>query len=487
MKKHLLFLFTALLPLVASAQTKVEIDGIWYNLITKAKLAEVTYKGDNPYYDNDYSDSITIPATVTYNGVAYSVTSIGHSAFYECSSLTAITIPESVKSIGSNAFNNCMNLTSATIPMNSILTSIGDQAFERCSSLTSITIPATVTFIGGFAFSGCNGLTSVHISDLEAWCNIEFYDDSFFVGNCNPLIFAKNLYLNGTLVTHLTIPSTVTHIKDYTFNGCNLTSVTIHKNVTSIGKHAFLGCTGELMVECNIPMALEDEVFGSKYGAFDGSGFSKITIGTGVTSIGSYAFSGCSKLTDIYIPEGVTSIEEGVFQGCSSLTSITIPKGVTSIGNSAFSCCNGLTAITIPEGVTSIGEGALFGCGTLTSIVLPKSIKYINSEAFANCLELTDVYCYADTVPSAGADVFRGSYIEYATLHVPASAMNSYKATAPWSSFGTIVCLTDEDMSIEQLTNDNSQQTIYDLCGRRVTDIEKGGIYIVGGKKVIIK
>jgi hypothetical protein len=73
------------------------------------------------------------------------------------------------------------------------------------------------------------------------------------------------------------------------------------------------------------------------------------------------------------------------------------------------------------------------------------------------------------------------------TLHVPAEAINSYKTTAPWSSFGTIVCLTDEDMSIEQLTNDNSQQTIYDLCGRRVTNPIKGGIYIINGRKVMIK
>ena len=100
MKKHLLFLFAALLPLLASAQTKVEIDGIWYNLVSKAKQAEVTYKGDDPYYDNDYSGNITLPATVTYEGVSYSVTSIGDYAFNGCSSLTAITLPESVTSIG---------------------------------------------------------------------------------------------------------------------------------------------------------------------------------------------------------------------------------------------------------------------------------------------------------------------------------------------------------------------------------------------------
>ena len=137
--------------------------------------------------------------------------------------------------------------------------------------------------------------------------------------------------------------------------------------------------------------------------------------------------------------------------------------------------------------MTGIGDWAFYECSSLTTIVLPKSVKNIYGEAFANCPELLDVYCYAESVPSTKADAFDGSYIEYATLHVPASAINSYKANAPWSSFGTIVCLTDEDMGIEQLTNDNSQQTIYDLCGRRVDNPVKGGIYIVGGKKMMIK
>ena len=132
-------------------------------------------------------------------------------------------------------------------------------------------------------------------------------------------------------------------------------------------------------------------------------------------------------------------------------------------------------------------RGAFFGCSSLTTILLPKSVSYIGYNTFANCPELLDVYCYAETVPGTEANAFNGSYPEYATLHVPASAINSYKTTAPWSSFGTIVCLTDEDMGIEQLTTGSEQLTIYDLRGRRVTDIEKGGIYIVGGKKVIIK
>ena len=113
-KKALLVLFVLLLPLVASA-AKVEIDGIWYNLVSKAKQAEVTYKGDSyDSYDDKYSGSITLPATVTHNGVAYSVTRIGEWAFYSCSSLTTITIPEGVTSIGNYAFYYCFSLTTIT-------------------------------------------------------------------------------------------------------------------------------------------------------------------------------------------------------------------------------------------------------------------------------------------------------------------------------------------------------------------------------------
>ncbi|MBO7266692.1 MAG: leucine-rich repeat domain-containing protein, partial [Bacteroidaceae bacterium] len=153
MKKHLLILFAALLPLVASAQTQVEIDGIWYNLIKKVKTAEVTYKGEYAHSYDEYSGSITIPATVTYGGVTYSVTSIGDDAFCNCN-LTAITIPESVTSIGDDAFSCCSNLTTINIPKG--VTSIANSAFEGCSSLTSITLPKGVTSIGERAFYECS-------------------------------------------------------------------------------------------------------------------------------------------------------------------------------------------------------------------------------------------------------------------------------------------------------------------------------------------
>ena len=215
------------------------------------------------------------------------------------------------------------------------------------------------------------------------------------------------------------------------FSGCsNLTAITLPEGVTSIGDGAFSEC----------------------------SSLTAIDIPEGVTSIGYYAFSFCSNLTAITIPEGVTSIEEYVFAGCYSLTAVTLPEGLTSIGEYAFTGCDRrLTSITLPEGVTSIGDGAFADCSSLTAVVLPKNLKNIYLQAFANCPKLLDVYCYAEEVPSAESDAFDGSYPENVTLHVPANALNAYKSTVPWDSFGTIVEL---DAAITGITLDKTSVTL---------------------------
>ena len=374
LKVFLLSLFATLLPLWASAQTKVEIDGIWYNLVSKAKQAEVTFKGDSYDSYNEYSGSITVPATVTYEGVNYSVTSIGNYAFRDCRSLTAIILPESVTSIGNDAFRRC-DITSITLPES--VTSIGSYAFEACGKLISIILPEGITSIGHYAFRDCRSLTAI------------------------------------------ILPEGVTSIGNHAFQSCSsLTSVTIPENsqLTSTGEYTFSGCKS----------------------------LTSITLPNGVTSIGRSAFSSCSSLTAITIPEGVTSIEEYAFAGCSSLTAITLPEGVTSILNNAFYGCTNLKVVNIPNGLTRLSDAAFDGCSSLTSIVLPKSVKYIYGKAFANCSELTDVYCYAETLPSTDANAFDGSYVEYATLHVPANALDTYKTTAPWNNFGTIVAIEGE-------------------------------------------
>ena len=375
MKKICLLFLLTFLPLWANADP-VEIDGIYYNLISKAKLAEVT---SSP---NEYSGSIIIPSTVIYGGVEYSVSSIR------------------------------------------------EYAFAFSSNLTSVTIPNSVTSIGKYAFERCFGLTTVNISDIAAWCNISFGE----IDSSNPLLYAHHLYLNGEEIKELVIPSSLTSIGDYTFIGCSgLTSVIIPNNVTTIGNFAFYGC----------------------------SGLTSVSIPNSVTCIDDYAFSGCTGLTSITIPNSVVFIEYGAFSGCTGLGSVIIPNSVTSIGLYAFSGCSGLTSLTISNSVTSICSWTFNGCTSLTSVIIPNSVTSIDFHAFSECSslttitigsgitsiadksfiqcpELTDVYCMAENVPDTYSDAFEGSYIEYATLHVPKGSIEAYKAAAPWSSFKDI-------------------------------------------------
>ena len=157
-----------------------------------------------------------------------------------------------------------------------------------------------------------------------------------------------------------------------------------------------------------------------------------------MTSIGTFVFSGCSGLTSVTIPNSVTSIGENAFSFCTGLTSLTIPNSVTSIGGDAFSLCTGLTSLTIPNSVTSIAWGTFYNCSSLTSITIPNSVTNIYSEAFTSCSKLENVYCYAENLSNIDDDIFKDSYIEYATLHVPSSALSYYQTNSPWSGFGTI-------------------------------------------------
>ena len=231
------------------------------------------------------------------------MTSIGNSAFTDCTSLEAVHITDIGKwaaidfdyyhanplYYAGNLYLNGELVTGELIIPDGV-TSIGNYAFYGYDRLTSVTIPDSVMRIGRDAFGECTSLESVYITDIVKWVAIDFaeYDD-------NPLYYAGNLYLNGELVTDLVIPDGVMSIGSYAFRGCrSLTSITIPDSVMRIGNYAFAYCTS----------------------------LSSVTIGSSVTSIG-YA----------------------TFMGCTSLTSVTIPNSVTSIGSSAFWDCYSLEAV----------------------------------------------------------------------------------------------------------------------------------------------
>ena len=286
MKKVFVFLFSLILSVVFSTSASaydVKIDGIYYNLNSEGKTAEVTVN-----WNDRYSGEVVIPSSITVEGKEYTVKSIGNEAFYKCSGLTSVDIPNSV-------------------------TSIGDYAFGGYTGLTSINIPNSVTSIGDCALFGCSGLKDVIIVNNMFVHLPETYSGHYSIPENISQIIGGAFY-NCKGLTSVTIPNSVTSIGDYTFYNCSgLTSITIPNSVTSIGRSAFYNC----------------------------SGLTSVTIPNSVTSIGDYTFYNCSGLTSVTIPNSVTSIRDAAFRRCSKLEDVyCYAEKVPSTNASAFESSN---------------------------------------------------------------------------------------------------------------------------------------------------
>ncbi|MDR3705087.1 MAG: leucine-rich repeat protein [Paludibacteraceae bacterium] len=446
MKKTILFLIAFCLMISVSATT-FQVGGFTYYVPNSAKPYEVALTSGTVSYTGD----ITIPSTVVYSGITYTVVMIS-GAFTYSTGLTSVSIPTTVTSIEGGSFSYCSGLKSITLP--SKISFLGSEAFKGCTGLTSLTIPEGVSSIESSAFYGCTALTTV------------------------------------------TIPSTVSSLGASAFYGCTgLTSVTLTNGVASINSSAFSNCTN--LSSISIPSSVT--TIGSD--AFSSSGLSSITIPTSVTSIGASAFSNCRSLASVVIPSSVTVINSSLFNGCTGLSSVTIPSTVTTIADNAFYYCTNLTSIDIPASVTSIAQygafvnygkltsisvdasnpnycsvdGVLFnkdkttllyfpsgktgtytipstvttiannaftGNSNLTSVIIPTSVKSIEQYAFYSCTALSSIYANATTPVdlSSSSGVFSSVKTATCVLHVTTNNAKVLYATATqWKDFTSIV------------------------------------------------
>lgn len=372
-------------------------------------MVYVTYQGDSyDEYSNEYTGNITIPETITYSRIVYSVKGISQNAFRDCSGLTSVTIPNSVTKIGTYAFNNCTGLTSVAIP-NSV-SSIGDHTFDNCTSLTSVTIPNSVTSIGLWAFYGCTNLTEITIPSSVTYIDTyAFYLTGWYNNQPDGVLYLDNCCVGykRKVPASLSIREGTRLIAASAFFYCYVTEITIPNSVTHIGSNPFTNTfwfdnqpDGVLYID-NCCVGYKGAVIGDlifnentrliadwAFHACDS--LTSVTIPNSITSIGRRMFSACENLTSVTIPNSITSIDDNAFVNCWSLTEINIPNSVTSIGECAFAI-SGLTSVVIPNSVTSIGVGAFGDCSDLTSVTIGNSVKKIGDRAFDKCSNMKEL------------------------------------------------------------------------------------------------
>ena len=305
-----------------------------------------------------------------------------------CNQIQSVTIPESVTSIGKSAFEDCSKLDSLII--NGVATSmIGAYAFASCTSLTSLSLVGSFQTIGDSAFVNC-GMTSLTIdatiTSIEKYAfSSRFLTSLSLTGNVQEI--GDYAFANCTSLTSLSLTGNVQKIGDYAFDSCSsLNTVTLPKSLTSIGSHAFDSCTRLDSIE--IPGTVTEIGDCAFYNC---DRLISATIDEGVQSTGANMFYDCDNLATVKLPESLTTIADGSFASCSNLNHVKIPARVTCIGNSAFANCTSLSEITLRDGVKTIGANAFFSCRGLTSITLPDSVTDIGEGAFWYCSNLESI------------------------------------------------------------------------------------------------
>ena len=418
----------------------VLINGLYYNLDLSTQTAVVTSLVQNVEILEDNSNYVSgnleIPASVTFNGLDFSVTEIGEYAFGACERLTGVSIPSSVKKIGRYAFY--YNLSLSSVSIGNSVEEIGEYAFCSTIKLSNILFPDSLLHIGDWAFYDSNISEVVFGKSLLSIGENAFYlcshlsevvlpDSLTHLGNgaFSECISMKNLVIGNRL----------TKIGDSAFSICEtLKTVSFGNTLVEIGNSGFLGCSN--IIELTLPeslISIGDQAF------FECRKLSSVEFGNNLTSIGDSAFARCFALTSVKLPSSVavlgqwafeqcTSLKEialnntlesiglGAFQECSRLESIEFPESITSLGAQAFMACNSLVSVIIPDNIVSLGDYVFYNCSSLQNVTIGKGVKVLPAIAFANCGSLSEVEI-GENVEAIGESAFSScSSLEAITL-----------------------------------------------------------------------
>lgn len=496
-----------------------EVNGIYY----KTHDNEASVKG----ISDKEASTITIDETVTYRNKTYAVTSIGEWAFYQCSSLTRIELPQSITEIMHGAFSGCISLSQIELPIS--VKSIGPVAFGGCKKIKTIHFSQNVTSIDGSAFCECDLLSSIVVEESNEYycsqngilytkgketivcCPMGIQYNALILYNVNRIGAYAFAYHNE--MYSLSIPENIDYIGEYAFSGCsNIKELYIEDSDKEIEldaklidkcpiKTLYMGrdrrYTGHMYFD-NRPFmgctTLTNVTFGNSTSSIienefrDCINLSNVELGDGIEIVGSSSFSGCASLRTISLPDNLKRIEGGAFYG-SGISSIIIPKAVENLGVNSFAKCKSLNKVVFDNSkaaieedafyddsnlleidlglnISSIGVMAFYNCKNLKSITFPNSLSKFGRKAFVACRGLETIISEIEEPFEFIQDVFDQYTYDNATLYTPLEAISKYYDTYCWRLFKNIVEGSPSD--INNVTNAMFEiKEIYNLLGQK--------------------